>query len=91
MDRSSSQLYVGLDGWDGMGWLSVLSSLRVPSVLINVIYVSGLSQFCTTSRVLMLWCLFEGNISSSKLAQIIIYFEKLKVKLRVRFHEVCVT
>ena len=70
-------------GLDGM----IISSLRAPSVLINVIYVSGLSQFCITSRM----CLFEGNISSSKLAQIIIYFEKSKVKLRVRFHEVCVT
>ena len=61
-------------GLDGM----IISSLRAPSVLINVIYVSGLSQFCITSRMLMLWRLFEGKISSSKLAQIIIHFENIK-------------
>ena len=29
-------LYVGMDGWDGIGWLSqVIGILRAPSLLIN--------------------------------------------------------
>ena len=37
-DRSSSMLYVGMDGWDGMGlgWLPyVIGILRTPLVLIT--------------------------------------------------------